>query len=241
MSSRLNDLSIVQPVCSDNCVHCRKSTRFFYSTLGPPVRRSGNTRQITDIAHVWSNSGKDSLWQVTLEIFLHHGLALELQHKFFDMELKHIDLFPSASVHAEAWESWLAKQPNRFVVQKSMEPREGMSWKEMRSVWDRFRQVLSVLDLAAPEFAASAAIAKRSLRVLHKKWMMVTRCTKQLHFEPTEKHAHPVSCLSVVSIVVVTIHPLDCALNQIHFFTLGNKHQVQLGTTNAFMEIFIVL
>ena len=82
---------------ADPCC-CRFATRFLYSTLGPPLRRSGNTRQITDPGHLWANVMKDCMWQLTLEVFDHHSLQIDFQKVLFDIELKHIDVQPEASV-----------------------------------------------------------------------------------------------------------------------------------------------
>ena len=74
------------------------ATRFLYPTLGPPLRREGNTRQITDIGHLWANVGQDSLWELTLQVFRHHNLMIPLQVQLFNLDLKHIDVYPSDKV-----------------------------------------------------------------------------------------------------------------------------------------------
>lgn len=41
---------------------------------------------------------KDCIWQLMLEVFDHHSLQLEFQKVLFDIDLKHIDIQPEASV-----------------------------------------------------------------------------------------------------------------------------------------------
>jgi hypothetical protein len=79
---------------------CRFATRYLYSTLGPPLRNEMNTRQITDPGHLWANVALSTIWEVTLEVFSHNGMFLDLQKHMFHIGLKHIDICPDASVCA---------------------------------------------------------------------------------------------------------------------------------------------
>ena len=96
-------------------------------------------------------------------------------------------------MHFEAWHKWVEGKPGRFVLRRPTNIRHSLSWKELKVVLGRVMCVLDVLDDAAPEHQQTAREAKKVLTRLHKRWAPVTKCLKQLHFEPTDEFDNPVS------------------------------------------------
>jgi hypothetical protein len=145
---------------------------------------------------LWANSTTDGIYELLLQVALHHGVLIDLQKHFFHIGLKHIDLSPETELHATAWEEWIVGKPGQFVMRKPQNVRNKLSWKELRVVVDRFPSCVRVLMKASGEHAQSANEAMRVLMTLHKLWKPVTECLKQMHHESTET---PVSLFYIIA------------------------------------------
>lgn len=107
----------------------------------------------------------------------------------------------------EAWNQWTEGKPGRFVLRRPTALRHTLSWKEMKVVMSRFMCILDALELALPEHQETAKEAKSVLRRLQKRWAIVTKCLKQLHFQPCEKFSNPVTQQpSIIKLKVTNLH-----------------------------------
>jgi hypothetical protein len=109
-----------------------------------------------------------------------------LQSHFFDLGLKHLDLNPEAELHDEMWKVWASNQPNRATIRKPQNVRGGekLSWTELSHVINRFPSCIEVVcNESSEEHGEKAEVARRLLYQLHRIWLKVTKCVKQLSYD----------------------------------------------------------